>query len=95
MASALDPRRRQNPLQGLGRQSNTTPILASTTSCQELVTAEQPEAPPKKTMPGTTQILTIFTTVGFGDMSAFTTAETLYVDWAMLLERKLALGILE
>lgn len=30
-------------------------------------------------------ILTIFTTVGFGDMSAFTTAETLYVDWAMIV----------
>lgn len=30
-------------------------------------------------------ILTIFTTVGFGDMSAFTTGETLYVDWAMIV----------
>ncbi len=31
------------------------------------------------------QILTIFTTVGFGDMSAWTTGETLYADWAMHL----------
>ena len=31
------------------------------------------------------QILTIFTTVGFGDMSAWTTGETLYADWAMYL----------
>ena len=31
------------------------------------------------------QILTIFTTVGFGDMSAYTTGETLYADWTMCL----------
>jgi len=30
-------------------------------------------------------ILTIFTTVGFGDMSAWTTGETLYADWAMIV----------
>ncbi|CAL1173718.1 unnamed protein product [Cladocopium goreaui] len=32
-----------------------------------------------------TQILTIFTTVGFGDMSAYTTGETLYADWTMIV----------
>lgn len=31
------------------------------------------------------EILTIFTTVGFGDMSAYTTGETLYADWAMIV----------
>ena len=36
-----------------------------------------------------TQILTIFTTVGFGDMSAYTTGETLYADWTMSLGRSL------
>lgn len=30
-------------------------------------------------------ILTIFTTVGFGDMSAYTTGETLYADWTMIV----------
>jgi hypothetical protein len=34
------------------------------------------------------QILTIFTTVGFGDMSAYTTGETLYADWTMSLGRR-------
>lgn len=36
-------------------------------------------------LPPNPQILTIFTTVGFGDMSAWTTGETLYADWAMYL----------